>query len=74
MKQAACQKYALTNGKPMTNFPFMLEGDPKAPGRGEQIGMAVAIAALSTLCAGLIGWGVAELRQKFGSKEPDKKP
>lgn len=57
----------------MTNFPFVLN-DPKAPGKGEQIAMAVTIAALSTLCASLIGWGVAELRQKFGSKDPNQKP
>lgn len=45
--------------------------DPKQPGRGEQIGIAVAIATLSAITTGLVGWAIHELREKYGSK-PEK--
>lgn len=45
--------------------------DDKGPSKGEQIGMAVAIAALSTLASGLVAWGVQELQHAFGSKPKD---
>lgn len=48
------------------------QDDPKQPSKGEQIALAVAIAALSTLASGLISWGVEELKHRFGSK-PDEK-
>lgn len=48
------------------------QDDPKQPSRGEQIGMAVAIAALSTLASGLISWGIEELKHRFGSKPEEK--
>jgi hypothetical protein len=50
------------------------QDEPKQPSAREQIGIAVAIAALSALTTGLIGWGVDELKKKFGSKTEEKKP
>lgn len=49
----------------------MLVQDNKPPSAGQQIAVAVTIAALSALCANLIGWGVEEMKRKFGSK-PEK--
>jgi hypothetical protein len=49
-------------------IPNAYNQDPKGPSRGEQIAIAVAIAGLSTLVSGLVGWGVEELRSRFGSK------
>jgi len=43
---------------------------PKGPSRVEQVGIAVAIATLAAFTTSLVGWGVAELRNKFGSKPP----
>lgn len=53
----------------------MFAQDPKQPSKGEQIAMAVTIAALSTLASGLVSWGIEELKHRFGSKpkEQDKK-
>ena len=48
------------------------QDDPKQPSRGEQIGMAVAIAALSALATGLVSWGVEELKHRFGSKPEEQ--
>lgn len=47
--------------------------DDKGPGPAVQIGLAVAIAALSTLASSLVVWGVDELRAKLGSKQKEKK-
>jgi len=47
---------------------------PKGPTRVEQIGIAVAIATLASLTTGLVGWGVSELRAKFGSKPKTPPP
>lgn len=49
------------------------QDDPKQPSRGEQIGMAVAIAALSALATGLVSWGVEELRHRFGTRPKEEK-
>lgn len=57
----------------MITLPTMND-EPKPPKMGEQIAMAVTIAALSALVSGLVSWGVDELRIKFGTKEPEKKP
>lgn len=54
-------------------IPNAYNQDPKNPSKGEQIAMAVAIAALSTLASGLVSWGVEELRSRFGSKAKDEK-
>jgi len=48
------------------------QDDPKQPSKGEQIALAVAIAALSTLASGLVSWGVEELKHRFGSKPEEK--
>lgn len=55
----------------MITLPTM--HDDKPPKVGEQIAVAVAIAALSALVSGLVTWGVDELRHRFGTKEPEKK-
>ncbi len=52
----------------------MLYDDPKGPSRVEQIGLAVAIAGLSTLVGGLIQWGIHELQVKYGSKPKEPTP
>ncbi len=51
----------------------MFAQDPNPTPR-QQIGIAVAIAALSALSTGLIGWGIEELKKKYGSKPEEKKP
>ena len=52
----------------------MLTDDPKPPKVGEQIAIAVAIAALSALASSLVVWGVEELKVRFATKPPEKKP
>lgn len=47
----------------------MLIQDDKTPSPGAQIGLAVAIAALSTLASSLVVWGVEELKAKFATNQ-----
>lgn len=51
---------------------MLYEQDPKGPSRVEQIGMAVAIAGLTSLVSGLINWGIQELQLKYGTKPKEK--
>lgn len=46
----------------------MFNANEGGPSRREQIGMAVAIAGLSTLVSGLVHWGIQELQVRFGTK------
>lgn len=46
----------------------MFNANDGGPSRKEQIGMAVAIAGLSTLVSGLVHWGIHELQLRFGTK------
>lgn len=46
--------------------------DDKSPSPAAQIGLAVAIAALSTLASSLVVWGVDELKAKLGSKKKEE--
>ena len=52
----------------------MLHDAPKGPSKVEQVGLAVAIAGLSTLVGGLVQWGIHELQLKFGSKPKEPAP
>lgn len=47
--------------------------EDKGPSPIEQIGLAVAIAALTTLASSLVSWGVDELKEKLGSKKKEEK-
>lgn len=46
--------------------------DDKGPSPIQQVGIAVAIAALSTLASSLVSWGVDELRTKLGTKKKEE--
>jgi len=51
---------------------MLYEDKPKTPTKVEQVGLAVAIAGLSTLVSGLVQWGIQELQLKYGTKPKEK--
>lgn len=46
--------------------------DPKQPSRTETVVIAVVIATVTAFTTGLVGWGIQELKDKFGSKPQQK--
>ena len=50
----------------------MMQED-KGPSPIEQVGIAVAIAALSTLASALVSWGVDEVRARISPKKKEEK-
>lgn len=46
--------------------------NPKQPSSGETIIIAVVIATVTAITTGLVGWGLQELKDKFGSKPQEK--